>query len=395
MTPKPQPCPCQKSKKLHMGQYIFMFLSLFCFCLTYRNPALAISHMEGGLILCVDTIIPSLFPFMVLSDILVSSGIGAVLGRFFTKPMQGIFGVSGAGSCAVVLGSLCGFPVGASVAVSLYDQKLISKRECEHLLTFVNQPSSAYITMAVGVGMFGSRRLGVVMYGVILGCGFLVGFLARFFMRENKQKIVLEPRKHPLPSPQNMGEMLTSAVANSALRMLTVCGYVVFFSALVGVMREGVMSHLPMGDAPLGKVISALFWGGMEISGGMRAAASLAKDLMFGGYAMGLAWVVCGMIGGWSGISAHCQILSLCGGRGISLRPYLCAKMLQCVLCGLVMWGVWRFCPAEWFMANASTMVGEILDISVGFKTPMLPKVVSLVGMVVGVGEIWVKKNRG
>ena len=84
-------------KKPSVGSAISV-LCLFMFVLLSGNAEIAGEHVTRGMRICAETLIPSLFPFMVLSDILVSSGIGAVLGRFFTKPMQGIFGVSGAGT---------------------------------------------------------------------------------------------------------------------------------------------------------------------------------------------------------------------------------------------------------------------------------------------------------
>ena len=160
----------------------FCILSGFCLLLVLRNSDAAIEYMGQGLTLCARTVIPSLFPFMVVSELLVSSGAGEALGRLFAGIMRRIFGLSGAGASAVFLGSMCGFPVGARTAVALLDRNAISKEECEHLLTFVSNPSSAFLITAVGVSLYGSRRLGVILYCVVLGCGLLTGLLARFLL---------------------------------------------------------------------------------------------------------------------------------------------------------------------------------------------------------------------
>jgi hypothetical protein len=158
-------------------------MSTFCFVLILRNSDAAIEYMGRGLTLCARTVIPSLFPFMVVSELLVSSGAGEALGRLFSGVMRRVFGVSGAGASAVFLGSACGFPVGARTAVGLLDRGVISKSECEHLLTFVSNPSSAFLISAVGAGLYGNRRLGVALYLVVLSCGLFTGFLARFCLR--------------------------------------------------------------------------------------------------------------------------------------------------------------------------------------------------------------------
>ena len=88
------------------GQIFFCFMSTFCLALILRNADAAVTYMGRGLTLCARTVIPALFPFMVLSELLVRSGAGEALGRIFSRPMRYIFGLSGAGSTAVVLGSL-------------------------------------------------------------------------------------------------------------------------------------------------------------------------------------------------------------------------------------------------------------------------------------------------
>lgn len=322
------------------SQICFCLLSTFCFVLILRNSDAAIEYMGRGLSLCARTVIPSLFPFMVISELLVSSGAGEAFGRLFARVMRWVFGLSGAGVSAVLLGSMCGFPVGARTAVSLYDRNMISKSECEHLLTFTNNPSSAFLITAVGVSLFGNRRLGVALYATVLGTSFLVGFLARFFMR-GKEK----PDAHPhFPTGLHPGgvEMFTSAVSGAATAMVTVCAYVIFFSAITGAL--GSLSAV---DDRLGEVGYAILCGLLEMTGGISEASGLASREV--------AIVITAALAGWSGLSVHCQILTLCGGRGLSFRPYLFAKAAQGVLCAAVMTIVLRCGDATWMVPARDT----------------------------------------
>ena len=330
------------------GQVGFLLMSTFCFVLILRNSDAAIEYMGRGLTLCARTVIPSLFPFMVVSELLVSSGAGEALGRLFSGVMRWVFGVSGAGASAVFLGSACGFPVGARTAVGLLDRGVISKSECEHLLTFVSNPSSAFLISAVGAGLYGNRRLGVALYLVVLSCGLFTGFLARFCLRRTG-----DFAEHPhFPSGLHPGgvETFTGAVSGAASGMLTVCAYVIFFSAITGTIGQ-----IAEGRGLFGEVGYVLLCGLLEMTGGIGGASALSGNW---------ALILTAAFAGWSGVSVHCQVMTLCGGRGLSFKPYLLAKGVQGLLCGgvtaVILW---------WFPALMTPAEGLVTDAILAFMS--------------------------
>ena len=77
------------------GQLCFGFFALFCLLLILRNPDTAIEYMTSGLRLCARTVIPSLFPFLVLSELIVSGGIGRILLRPVSGMLSRLFRLIG------------------------------------------------------------------------------------------------------------------------------------------------------------------------------------------------------------------------------------------------------------------------------------------------------------
>ena len=252
--------PPPHRRRMSLGQWFFITFSLFCLLLILRNSDTAITYMSQGLSLCAKTVIPSLFPFMVLSEILVQSGGGEILGKICYRPCRWLFGISGAGVCALLMGLVCGFRVGAKTAASLYRRGLLSPQEFEKLLCFCNIPSSAFLINAVGVSLFASRRFGLLLYGICLLGALMTALLLRLFFPVREEH---HSPDAPVPATDLNVHVFTHAVTSGAGAMLNVCAYVIFFSALVG-----TLGHLLSGMG-IGREMSALLFGLFELSGGV------------------------------------------------------------------------------------------------------------------------------
>jgi sporulation integral membrane protein YlbJ len=296
--------------RTRLGGIGFGMLGVCCMILLLFYTDSAVAAVRQGLLLCRDTVIPALFPFMVASEILVGCGGAAAIGNVFSRPVKRILGMPGAAACPVVLGALCGFPTGARAAAALYDTGVLSARQCTRLLTFINNPSSAYMISAVGASLLGSRRLGLLLWGVSLLCSLGTALVTRVLMPDDSDGTA------PAPRPVRMGaEVFTSAVSTAAQSMLAVCAYVLFFSAVLGALQSA-LAHLALPPA-----VSALLYGIVEMSGGIARAAEVANTAQ--------AAMLCAGISCWSGLSVMCQIMTVCHGRGFAFLPYLLAKAAQ------------------------------------------------------------------
>ena len=214
------------------GSVLFGALSVIAFFTVLNSSDVAIEYMKKGLKLCASTVIPSLFPFMVISELIISSGIGLRVASILSAPMHRFFGVSEAGACAYLLGALCGFPIGAKSAVGMYDRGEISKEELVRLMTFCNNPGAAFVISTVGTSLFGSKTLGTVLYVCVLLSAITVGIVGRFLLK-NKTPITPYIRSVAFVSP-SPSMAFVKAIQSSALSTLHVCAYVTFFSAFVG-----------------------------------------------------------------------------------------------------------------------------------------------------------------
>ncbi len=309
--------------RLSPGRLLFAFFSLLSLLLFFRNPAIAMDALHSALLLCGRTVIPALFPFMVISELLVSSGIGKKLLRPLSPLLGGLFRLSPAGGTAALLGMLCGFPVGTRCAISALEAGEITPEEAARIPALSGNPSSAFLINAVGVSLFGSQDLGVSLLLSVLLSQLSVGCLvARLPQKEPLCRT--HERAATAASPLFGVSSFPHAIRSACFGVLLICAYVVFFSALVACLGFFLEA---LGLPQFAKAaLFCLF----ELSGGMSAAAALPATTA--------RTLLCAAAAAWSGLSVHFQALSLCEGHPISLRPYFLSKLLQIPVCCLIMW---------------------------------------------------------
>ena len=318
-------------REISLTDIAICFMWVFLLALMIRNSDVAISYMRSALSLCARSVIPSLFPFMVLSELTLSSGAARTLGKLFSPVAKRLFGVSGEGVTPILLGAFCGFPIGARCAVSLFDRGRISKDECERLLAISSVPSSAFLIGAVGISLCGSRAFGRLLWCSALLSALLLGVAQNLISKRKAQK---ERASAPEKERARLtASTLSDAISSSAEAMLRVCGFVVFFTAFVGVLCSFF-------DAiSLPAYLRAAICSAFEMTGGVSSAAALDDKIKSATLAAAAV--------GWSGISVHLQISSICRGRDLSLRPYILSKLASGVLTAALVRGYLAHYPIE------------------------------------------------
>lgn len=303
------------------------------------SPAQAIAGAKDGLTLCFNVIVPSLFPFFVLSSLVVDLGLAAYLGRALEGLMRPLFRVSGSCAAAVALGFIGGYPVGARTALQLYQQGLCSKTEAERLLAFCNNSGPAFILGVVGAGIFGDSRIGFLLYLTHALASLLVGLLFRFYRGSERKHT---PQSHPKPiQTVTVPAAFTAAVTRSLQSTLNICAFVVFFAVVLQLFSVyGVFAALAQllslaGFQPVWA--QRLVAGLLELSSGvssLRGTTQLAGRVSMAAFMLG-----------WAGLSVHCQVLSFLVDSGLSARTYLIGKLCHGLAAAGLTWCLTRLLP--------------------------------------------------
>lgn len=309
---------------IFVSAILMMLFALVCL------PEESVTAAKDGISLCLNVIIPSLFPFFVLSTLAVDMGLIAGLGKLTERIMLPLFRVNGSCAGAFLLGILGGYPVGARTAISLYDSGSCTKEEAERLLSFCNNSGPAFILGVVGAGIFSSSKAGIWLYLAHISASVLVGILFRSY---GNNKVKSAPCRIVSTSSISFASAFPEAVKKAFSSTMNICAFVIFFTVVIRLLfQTGLLTLLTELLSKIGleeTVGESLLTGLIEMTSGVWSLREMAGD-------MGDKLCMAAFILGWAGLSVHCQVLSFIGTSGLSTRTYFLGKILHGILSAML-----------------------------------------------------------
>lgn len=289
----------------------------------------AVSGAKSALNTCGSVIIPCLFPFFVVSFLSNRLGLPQALGRLLHSPMILLFGVSGTGAGVFLMGILGGYPVGASVIADLVRQGELSPKEGNRLLAFCNNSGPAFLIGAVGVGVFRSSTAGLLLYGVHV----LAAVITGLFLSDSRHPNAVPA--DPVLTTINLSSALPEAISAAAIQTVQICGYVVFFGALTGMLEQmGVFSDLYGSLAAVSGLTlrhtKALCMGLLEPGCGIGAMTGTALTPQ--------ALTICAVITGFGGLSVSMQTAGVLHDTDLQLRHHILGRICTACIGGFIMY---------------------------------------------------------
>lgn len=217
-----------------MKNFIKTFLLLTLFFLLSASillcPKQALYFSLTGLTLWYDKMIPTLLPFMILTNLLIEMGLTTYFVSFLRPSLGRLFRISDNGVYAMLVGFLCGFPMGARTIARLYEKKLLQKKEAAFLLSFCNNIGPVYFVSFVLVILGIDKKLPYLfgMYGLPL----LYGLILRYSVYRGLDGAVSSRPGGPSRSSLSLLEHLDASIVNGLTGIARLGGYMIFFNLL-------------------------------------------------------------------------------------------------------------------------------------------------------------------
>lgn len=317
---------------------IFLLFTIFLVIFSQDNLIAA----KNGLKLWASSVIPSLFPFFIATELLGYTNIVPLLGKLLNKVMKPIFNVSGEGAFALIMGIVSGYPTGAKIVTNFRKNKICTKAECERLLAFTNNSGPLFIIGTVGISMFGYSNIGILLFVTHLLACITVGFIFRFWKYDDNEYIgpsinINNKDINKEIKFSDLGRILGSSISNATSTILMIGGFVVLFSVIISILNstyfiivisniiKPICGYFGLELTYAKSIVSGI----IELTNGLNIVTSINTANL------STSIIICAFLLGFGSISVLLQVFSVISDTDISILPYFLGKILQAIFASL------------------------------------------------------------
>ena len=302
-----------------MKKNIFNFIIILSFIVLFIevliNKTLIFTTISYSLNIWVNTLIPSMFPFFIISDILINYQITSYIPKNFKKILSKLFNTSEEVISIFLLSILSGFPSGARNIRTIYDMNKITTKEATHALTFTHFANPLFVLSTVGILFLNNEK-----YGYIILISHYLGniFIGLLFRNKNTTfNINYNPSTN---KSQSFSKTFIKAIKSSIDTLLLILGTLTSFL---------ILSSLIINKLDVSSYTESIIKGILEMTMGLN---SISKVLIPDIYKI----VISTMFISFGGIAVHMQVISQLVDTDISYNPFFTSRVIHSIISGFI-----------------------------------------------------------
>ena len=263
----------------------------------------------------VNNLIPTLFPFFIISDILINYKFIDYIPKIFRKICKYLFNITDNMITILILSIISGFPSNARNTRTLYDNGEISLDEANHILIFSHFSNPLFILTTVAIFFFNNQSLGIVLLVSHYLSNFILGLLFRRSCNHDDNFV-----SNTLDTKKYFGNVFIGAVKKSIDTILLICGIVTVFMLLSSIISNTFNFNI---------YNSMLVKGILEITIGIEALSKLGLSITYKA-------VIASCFLAFGGLSVHMQVMSQIVDTDIKYKYFFIGRIYQMIISGII-----------------------------------------------------------
>lgn len=340
-------------------------------------PTVALESAQKGVALWASAVLPALLPFFICSNFMILLGIPGLVGRYFERLFQFIFGAPGSSAFVFIISTTSGYPMGPKLIGDMCRRGEINLNEAKRMLTFCSTSGPLFMLGAVGVGMFHSPLSGAVIAVAHYSGAVLNGILYHILDLGINRKSVQRRRyagqrpavniRERAGSSHSLFEMFTESILSALKTLGIICCYLVIFTMATDFLELSGALNFCITDYQ-----KSFLKGLLEMTVGCNALS------ITDGTGLMMKCVLASFLISFGGFSVFAQSMSVLYGLKISPGYYLTAKLSHGLISGIV-----AFFAGPFILNKSISAVGAFGSGSIGFELGFLAQLLFSARMII------------
>lgn len=257
---------CGKSKVNALVTFIVTITTFYL--IVFPKPSM--ESILSGTDLFLKSVFPTLFPFLILTNILINYGginiFGKIFGNILSKPLR----ISNNSIFPLLISFICGYPLGTKYLNDVYNNKLIGENEFARMVNIASNASPLFLIGTVGASMLQNKTFGyILLIGNYLSC-----ILIAFIIPYKKDDAIYMNMDSDIKR-NNFGNVLKSALENAIKTCAMVGGFIILFSLIKEILINNYYTQVLLQSLP---ILKSIIIGIFEVTNGVDILSNL--DIM-------------------------------------------------------------------------------------------------------------------
>ncbi len=269
------------------------------------------SGIKNGINVSMNLVMPSLFIFMIFSNIIINSKFKHIVSRPFKFLAKYIFRISESNIAIVILSLVGGYPVGAKLISNAINQNSLSRDEASNLLCYCVNCGPAFLISGIGVSIFSSFKIGIYMYiSQIIAC-VITGFIMSFFNKNCIQNNISKNTSKSIP----YSVLFVKSVNDAVKSMAIICGFIIAFSAFMP-MVSVILKYL-------GSEYGHIVQGFLEVTTGCNNLSEISSPN---------AILLATAFTAFGGVCVHLQVYAMISQNGVKMTKFFILRIIYTLI---------------------------------------------------------------
>nr|WP_207730351.1 sporulation integral membrane protein YlbJ [Clostridium botulinum] len=286
-------------------------------------PRFCIEATLSGAKLFFYKVFPSLFPFLILTNIIINYGGVHIYSKLFGKILCAPLKLKKECSFPLIVSALCGYPLGAKYSCDLYENGDINFSTLERLINIASNAGPLFIIGSVGTSMLGNPYAGYVL----LLSNYISCIIVGLILPSRNTKMYRDFKKNFKISNKNIGESLKSSIDGAIKTCIGVAGFVILFSLLLNILKNNFLFKFLLNKLCIffnidKNLIEGFLLGLVEMTNGCYLISTSSVDIS-------KKLILISFLLAFSGFSIISQVYSFTYKQGLNIKRYIKIKFIQ------------------------------------------------------------------